>query len=69
MNLQTILEEYSFEAVQEAIHKHFDCGVNCQKEVSIFDSWRIGCKEKFIPKMWTYRIIKKDDRYIFGTVM
>jgi hypothetical protein len=69
MNLNIILEEYSFEAAQEAIRKHFGCEVNYKKETSIFDSWRMGCKEKYIPKMWEYRIIKKDDRYIFGTVM
>jgi hypothetical protein len=69
MNLQIILEEYSLEAVREAVHKHFGCKVNYQKEMSIFDSWRLGCKEKFIPEMWKYRIVKKDDRYLFGKVM
>jgi hypothetical protein len=69
MNLQIILEECSLGAVQEAVHKHFGCKVNCQKEMSIFDSWRLGCKEKVIPEMWKCRIVKKDDRYLFGKVI
>jgi hypothetical protein len=68
MKLDIILEEYSFDAVTSGAEKHFGCRLNYEKEISIFDQWRIGCKEKFIPQIWIYRIVKKDDRYFFGTV-
>ena len=51
MKLQIIFEEYSFEAIQNSIRKYFNCNINLQKEISIFDQWRLGCKDKFIPSL------------------
>jgi hypothetical protein len=68
MKLNIVFEEYSMAEIQNSINKYFGCKVNYKKEVSVFDSWRLGCKDKFIPEIWKYRIVKKDDRYIFGSI-
>ena len=69
MELQVIQEEYSFEAIKEYVNKKFDCEFNYKKEISVFESWRLGCKDKFIPEVWKYRIVKKEDRFIFGEIL
>ena len=69
MELQVIQEEYTLEAIQEYVSKSFNCVFNFKKEISIFESWRLGCKDKFIPEIWKYRIVKKDGRFIFGVIL
>ena len=40
-----------------------------REEMSIFNSYRLYPGEKkFIPKLWSYRIVYKDNKYFFGTI-
>jgi len=38
--------------------------------LSIFEQYELRPQPmRFIPKIWSYRIIAKDDKYIFGTLI
>ena len=68
MKLQIILQADTLEELQVLIEQHFQQKIKIhQEKLSMFEQYQIRPAEgKFIPKIWTYRIICKNAKYYFG---
>jgi hypothetical protein len=68
MNLNIICSERTLDAVLEEIEKYFGMKVRLiRTDMSMFEQYEVRpCDRKFIPKIWTYRIICRNGVYYFG---
>jgi len=69
MKLDIIESCDTFDEICEYIKIYFESDVRIDRiDLSIFEQYRMYPKEKFIPKLWSYRIIAKNGQYHFGTI-
>ena len=69
MKLNILFSENSIEDLTDLIEIQFNCKIRViREELSIFESYQIRPIGKFIPKIWTYRVIAKNGQYHFGTI-
>jgi hypothetical protein len=68
MQLDVILQAQSLDKIKELAEGYFDVSLRMiREELSIFEQYSIRPVErKFIPEIWSYRIICKQGRYYFG---
>jgi|LSPY01.1.fsa_nt_gi hypothetical protein len=70
MKLDIIAHALTFEEIQDLVNNHFKEKMRFMKEeLSIFDSYIIRPEKRiFIPKIWSYRVLCKNNTYYFGTI-
>lgn len=70
MKLEILISENTLEELILKIEKYFQCNIRIfRSELSIFEQYEIRPNErKFIPKIWSYRIIAKNNQYHFGII-
>jgi hypothetical protein len=70
MQLNIIFTEENFELIKIKIDNYFSQSMRILKvDHSIFEQYEIRPTERiFIPKIWSYRILKNNGLYHFGTI-
>jgi len=70
MKLNIIRQDVDFEALKIFIDLHFGCDMKyIEEKMSIFNQWSIRpIEKKFIPKVWSYRVVLNNGQYTFGTL-
>jgi len=70
MELKIIQSDENFDALVRYMEKYFNSKLNIkQLELSIFEQYRIYPGEKkFIPKIWSYRVVARSGKFHFGTI-
>jgi len=69
MELDILFNTSTLEGMEKRINIYFDQTMKIYKEqMSLFEAYQVRPKEKFIPKVWKYRIVGRDGKYYFGTL-
>jgi hypothetical protein len=70
MQLNVLISNSSFESLRKEIEMYFGGAIRWIKEEhSIFESFQVRPIERvFIPQIWSYRIIKYNGIWSFGTI-
>jgi hypothetical protein len=68
MQIDVILQAESLDKIKDFAEKHLNVPLRMiREELSIFEQYIIRPLErKFIPEIWSYRIICKQGKYYFG---
>jgi hypothetical protein len=68
--LDIILQAETLEEVKKLAENHLGVSLRVfQEELSVFEQYTIRPAErKFVPNIWKYRIIAKNQKYYFGTI-
>ena len=69
MQIDIVFETPTLDDMKERLNLHFKQTMKVYPEkMSIFEQYQIRFTKKFIPKIWTYRIICKNNKYYFGII-
>jgi len=73
MKLDIISYASTFEEITYIVEKWAEMNFEAQIRIeqitmSMFEQYRLRLKNKFIPKIWEYRIICRNGIYYFGTI-
>jgi len=70
LQLNIIQSDENFDALIRYIERYFNSKTKVEQlELSIFEQYRLYPGEKkFIPEIWKYRILCKNNLYYFGTI-
>jgi hypothetical protein len=68
MEVSILFETPTLEGMEKRINIYFKQAMKIHREgASIFETYQIRPKEKFIPEIWKYRIVGQKGKFIFGT--
>ena len=70
MELKIIYSDENFNEICRYIERHLQSKIRVEQlELSMFEQYRLYPGEKkFIPKLWSYRIVAKNGKFHFGTI-
>jgi len=69
MDLNILFSTPTLDGMGKRINIHFNQTMRIFKEtMSVFETYQVRPKDRFVPEVWKYRIIGKDGKYYFGTL-